>query len=36
MPKPAHIAAILLGALLMTLKILFLFRKKNSPHHPDI
>jgi hypothetical protein len=36
MPKPAHIAAVLLGVFVMTLKILLLFRKKNTPHHPDI
>ena len=36
MPKPTLLAALLLGVLAMTFKIFFLFRKKTTPHHPDI
>jgi hypothetical protein len=32
MPKPATLAALLLGVLIMTLKILFLLRKNGRPH----
>lgn len=32
MPKPATLAAILVGVFIMTLKILFLLRKNGRPH----
>ena len=32
MPKPATLAALLLGVLIMTLKIVFLLRKTDRPH----
>ncbi len=32
MPKPSLIAALLLGVLIMTLKIVFLLRKNGGPH----
>jgi hypothetical protein len=32
MPKPSLIAAVLLGVLIMTLKIVFLLRKNGAPH----
>jgi hypothetical protein len=32
MPKPTTLAALIMGVLIMTLKILFLLRKKDHPH----
>ena len=35
MPRPATLAALVLGVLIMTLKILFLLRKTNSHEEPN-
>ena len=35
MRKPAFLATLLLGVLVMTLKIVFLYRKNDTPHDPN-